>query len=133
MAKILSLDELWAHADNLCRAITGMTLDGLAAAAREGRPLHRSAPDLLAIRSFVYDCRARIQKRRPAVTDLIAALTIFAKYIPDKKYPTTCEHDELYVHCNPDIVSDDDVRELRGLGFYRSEVGNFVSTRFGSA
>jgi hypothetical protein len=67
------------------------------------------------------------------MADLIAALTIFAKYIPDEKYPTTCEHDELYVHCDPDVVSDEDHRQLNLLGFHRSDVGNYVSTRFGSA
>jgi hypothetical protein len=67
------------------------------------------------------------------VSDLIAALTIFLKYIPDKKYPTTCEHDELYVHCDPDLVSDEDNRELGRLGFEPSDVGNYVSIRFGSA
>ncbi len=57
--------------------------------------------------------------------DLIKALLIFQKYIkPDDlayKYPTACEHDELYVNVNPDIVSIEDKKALYALGFFPSE------------
>ena len=54
--------------------------------------------------------------------DLIKALLIFQKYIkPDDlayKYPTACEHDELYVNVNPSIVSEEDKATLSNLGFF---------------
>lgn len=57
--------------------------------------------------------------------DLIKALLIFQKYIkPDDwayKYPTSCEHDELYVNVSPDIVSVEDKATLYELGFFPSE------------
>ena len=57
--------------------------------------------------------------------DLIKALLIFQKYIkPDDlayNYPTACEHDELYVNVNPDIVSVEDKTTLYQLGFFPSE------------
>ena len=54
--------------------------------------------------------------------NLIKALQIFLKY-KDKlsdyqqKYPTACDHDILYVSVNPEIVSDEDKKELERLGF----------------
>lgn len=68
--------------------------------------------------------------------DLLEAFQIFNKYIPDTKYPTICEHDELIVLCDPEMVSDDDKAKLESLGF--SEVSThgdayFRSFRFGSA
>lgn len=57
--------------------------------------------------------------------DLIKALLIFQKYIkPDDlayQYPTSCEHDELCVNVNPDIVSVEDKTTLYKLGFFPSE------------
>lgn len=57
--------------------------------------------------------------------DLIKALLIFQKYIkPDDlayKYPTSCEHEKLYVNVNPDIVSVEDKNSLYKLGFFPSE------------
>lgn len=83
--------------------------------------------------------------------DLIKALLIFQKYIkPDDlayKYPTACEHDELCVNVNPDIVSVEDKTTLYKLGFFPSEYDGdeyiapvepemegdyFMSYRFGS-
>lgn len=85
--------------------------------------------------------------------DLIKALLIFQKYItPDDlayEYPTACEHDELCVSVNPDIVSVEDKTTLYELGFLPSEHDDdgdrynapaepemegdyFVSYRFGS-
>jgi hypothetical protein len=66
--------------------------------------------------------------------DLIKALHIFRKYT-DKKYPTGCEHDVLYVYVDPADVSDEDIKELDKLGFYiNDDIGYcFSSCRFGSA
>ena len=70
--------------------------------------------------------------------DLIKALLIFQKYIkPDDlayKYPTACEHDELYVNVNPSIVSEEDKATLSNLGFFPNEEYRdcFSSYRFGS-
>lgn len=70
--------------------------------------------------------------------DLIKALLIFQKYIkPDDlayKYPTACEHDELNVNVNPDIVSVEDKITLYKLGFFPSECeeddeGNYVAPK----
>lgn len=69
--------------------------------------------------------------------DLIEALTILKKYIsPDDEYgrefPTTCEHDMLFVNCvSPDVVSDEDKSRLKELGFVPYDNFAFVSYRFG--
>lgn len=66
--------------------------------------------------------------------DLIKALQIFLKYgNPDN--PTHCEHDEMLVCIDPDIVSDEDKVELYKLGFFVSKEYPtcFMSFRFGSA
>lgn len=64
--------------------------------------------------------------------DLIEALTIFLKY-GDPKYPTHCEHDELYVDINPDKVSKEDKKRLDELGFFVNEgLEGFSSFKFGS-
>lgn len=66
------------------------------------------------------------------MNDLIRALLIFNKYC-DNPYPTSCEHDELYVHVSPSKVSWGDTMELHNLGFTPdSELDRFVSYRFGS-
>lgn len=67
--------------------------------------------------------------------DLIKALTILSKYLNDyhKQYPTTCEHDRLWVHVDYTQVSADDLSTLEQLGFYPdTDLGNMVSYRFGS-
>lgn len=65
--------------------------------------------------------------------DLIKALQIFAKYAPNEKNPTTCEHDMLFVNCvRPDDISHEDLYELNKLGFEPYEDFAFVSYRFGS-
>lgn len=68
--------------------------------------------------------------------DLILALTILKKYIVDSynlKFPTSCEHDVLYVSVDPESVSDDDKIKLEDLGFIaQEEDACFVSYRFGS-
>lgn len=67
--------------------------------------------------------------------DLIKALQIFRKYT-DALYPTSCEHDCLYVHVDPEKVSSADKMELERLGFDSSsdpeEYKWFESSRFGS-
>ena len=62
--------------------------------------------------------------------DLIEALTIFAKYT-DLRYPTTCEHEELFVHVSPSVVSIEDTDRLAQLSFHDNDVGGFSSARFG--
>ena len=64
--------------------------------------------------------------------DLIKALQIFLKYgNPD--YPTSCNHDELFVDISPEKVSEEDLEMLRTLGFFPFEDGSgFYSFRFGS-
>lgn len=48
--------------------------------------------------------------------DLIKALLIFLKY-GNKQYPTSCEHDILYVDIDPSVVPDEDKKTLDELGF----------------
>lgn len=67
-----------------------------------------------------------------ALTELIEALQIFAKY-GNPVSPTHCEHDELWVMIDPDIVSDEDKKILDDKGFFASSEGNFLSYRYGSA
>lgn len=62
--------------------------------------------------------------------DLIEALTILRKY-DNPKYPTHCEHDELFVCVDPGLVSDQDIQRLDNLGFFTSEEV-FKSYKFGS-
>lgn len=64
--------------------------------------------------------------------DLIKALQIFRKY-GNPTYPTHCEHDELYIMINPELVSFEDKLALEDLGFRIAHDETFVSTRFGSA
>jgi len=64
--------------------------------------------------------------------DLIKALQIFRKY-GNPSYPTHCEHDVMYIcGIEPSVVSEDDIKELKLLGF---RIGNdmFQSFKFGSA
>jgi len=66
--------------------------------------------------------------------DLIKALQIFLKY-GNPYAPFHCEHDYLYVDIDPEIVSDEDKKELDKLGFHEDEEyggEGFGSYRFGS-
>lgn len=64
--------------------------------------------------------------------DLIKALQIFLKY-GNKKYPTSCEHDILYVDVAPNIVSDKDKNTLDELGFFVDDENDcFYSFKYGS-
>ncbi len=64
--------------------------------------------------------------------DLIKALQIFLKY-ENPNYPTHCEHDELFVNIDPELVSKEDIEELDKLGFFVNEdFGGFSSFKFGS-
>lgn len=52
--------------------------------------------------------------------DLIEALLILQKYLnnPDSEYPTSCEHDMLYVcDVNMKDIPVDDIHKLYDLGF----------------
>lgn len=67
------------------------------------------------------------------MTDLIEALTPFAKYTNDT-HPTCCEHDILSVLVDPVQVTAEDRARLGELGFRAQESDrNFYSNRFGSA
>lgn len=63
---------------------------------------------------------------------LIEALQIFLKYgNPD--YPTHCEHDELTVDINPELVSEEDKVKLEELGFIADpDYEDFKSSKYGS-
>lgn len=64
--------------------------------------------------------------------DLIKALQIFLKY-GNPRYPTHCEHDELIVSINPNLISEDDKMYLEKLSFrVREHEEYFYSNRFGS-
>lgn len=62
--------------------------------------------------------------------NLIEALTILRKY-DNPRYPTNCNHDELWVNVDANLVSDDDKKRLDELGFFEDE-GAFMSYEFGS-
>ncbi len=63
---------------------------------------------------------------------LIAALNIFNKHAKDDIFPTSCEHNTLYVLINPNRVPPEDIKTLEGLGFFAdSNLGSFVSTMWG--
>jgi hypothetical protein len=68
-----------------------------------------------------------------SITELIEAFTIFKKY-DDVSYPTSCDHDVLYVcGISPSIVSEEDIARLDELGFIAShDDDNFYSYRYGS-
>jgi len=67
---------------------------------------------------------------------LIKALKIFLKY-GNPKYPTYCSHECLYVEIDPKLVSEDDIKKLRKLGFNPGEEdceefsGGFYSFHYG--
>jgi len=66
------------------------------------------------------------------MSDLIKALQIFLKY-SNSEYPTHCEHDILYVDVEYKLVTENDLKVLRSLGFYPTDEYNcFKSYRFGS-
>lgn len=67
--------------------------------------------------------------------DLIKALTILNKYLEGykKDYPTSCEHDVLYVQVDYTKISQEDLNELDELGFIPCEdLGNMMSYKYGS-
>lgn len=65
---------------------------------------------------------------------LIKALQILMKY-KNESYPTTCEHEVMYVVGFDDIeVSKEDVTELNELGFeFDGDIGSWYSFKYGSA
>lgn len=69
------------------------------------------------------------------MNDLIKALTILNKYLEGyhKDYPTSCDHDVLYVHVDYTKISQEDLNELQILGFSPCEdLGNMMSYKYGS-
>ena len=67
--------------------------------------------------------------------NLIKALIIISKYLEGyyKDYPTSCEHDVLYVHVNYEKISQEDLVELDKLGFIpNDDLSNMMSYRYGS-
>lgn len=63
---------------------------------------------------------------------LIEALQIFKKY-NNTTFPTSCEHDMLFVNkVTPDEVSPEDREKLQYLGFVPYEDFGWVSYDFGS-
>ena len=64
---------------------------------------------------------------------LIKAFQIFLKY-GNPEYPTSCEHDIMFVFIDPGIVSDEDKKTLCELGFiYHDGEESFSSFKYGSA
>lgn len=70
------------------------------------------------------------QLNEKQMEDLIKALQIFLKYGNDYA-PTHCEHDELTVAIDPELVSESDKATLNELGFF-DDGDCFKSYRFGS-
>lgn len=67
------------------------------------------------------------------LSELIQALEIAKKY-GDPDSPTHCEHDELWLIIDPALVSKEDKKKLKGLGFFVSKEDKcFKSFRYGSA
>ena len=69
------------------------------------------------------------------MNDLIKALTILNKYLEGyhKDYPTSCDHDVLYIHVDYTKISQEDLNELQILGFSPCEdLGNMMSYKYGS-
>ena len=68
--------------------------------------------------------------------DLIKALTIISKYLEEgykKDRPISCEHDVMFVQVDYTKISQDDLDELRDLGFRPCEdLGNMMSFKYGS-
>jgi hypothetical protein len=67
--------------------------------------------------------------------DLIEALTIFAKYQKDTRWPTFCDHDILIIMgVGKDVVSVEDQARLEKLDFkWDDREQNWYSFRFGSS
>lgn len=63
--------------------------------------------------------------------DLIEACMIFKKY-NNPNSPFHCEHDCLFVDVPNENVSDEDVKRLDELGFFKDDNDRFSSYRFGS-
>lgn len=66
--------------------------------------------------------------------NLIKALQIFMKY-SNRKYPTHCEHDILFiVGYTKEEISENDREELASLGFeWSDEYSTYISFKYGSA
>lgn len=68
--------------------------------------------------------------------DLIEALTLLMKYVGNQTFPTHCEHDVMYINCEPEViqtVSEEDIQILADLGFiWSDDMECFCSYMFGS-
>lgn len=64
--------------------------------------------------------------------NLIKALQLFRKY-GNPTCPTHCEHDELFIMIDPELVSQEDLIALKELHFEPNDVDGFSSFWFGSA
>ena len=67
--------------------------------------------------------------------DLIEALTIFAKYQPETRWPTICQHDQLIIcDVHRGGMSGEDIARVEDLGFVWDDSDDYwCSYRFGSA
>ena len=52
------------------------------------------------------------------------AFTIFAKY-SDEKFAVCAEHDEIFAHVDPEMVSDEDKKRLKELGWNPNDDDGF--------
>lgn len=54
---------------------------------------------------------------RHTLAAYLDAFKIFNEYASDLTFPITAEHDQIWVHVNPLIMSDEDVSLLYSLGW----------------
>lgn len=64
--------------------------------------------------------------------DLKKAIELFSQHPGSKISPFHCEHDELWVMCDPTEFTEEELEDLKELGFIVSE-DSFMSHRFGSS
>jgi hypothetical protein len=63
---------------------------------------------------------------------LVRALQIFNRYT-DSEFPTSCEHNQMFVHVDPKQVNQSDITELENIGFEVDyDLECFVSNKYGS-
>ena len=69
------------------------------------------------------------------IDELIEALQIASKYMQGDPYPTSCDHDVMYLGICPALVSPTDDMRLQELGFEPENNRNpsfYFSYKFGS-
>lgn len=70
------------------------------------------------------------------VDNLIAALTLAKKGMNkyNLAYPTSCEHDEMYLFTDIGVFTEEEIAQMEKWGFrLNTPDDGFVSTWFGSA